>query len=118
MCVQTVADIHIYQTHPACDHKLNEKSFEWILKKCQNITKIGPLFRSNANPMSELMIKRCNHFNYISMYFDALSVDTIPKFFAKFATNLKSIESYCPRKDTTIWKCVDNCLKDCINLTN
>ena len=107
------------QTEYTGKHILNVKSFEWILKKCQNISRIGRFLVSfSDNSMFELITKHCNHLQHICIPFDALSVDTIAKFFAKFAKSLKSIESCSIRENTAVCKCVDNCLKLCTNVTN
>ena len=85
--------IYRTQTHLTCIKKVNDTSFEWILKKCQNITKISSKIGSIDDSKFELIIKHCNHLNAIYTKFNALSVDPIEMFFTKCAKSMKSIES-------------------------
>ena len=66
--------------------------------------------------MFDSIIKHCNHLNdiYINSHFNA-SDETIDKFFAKFAKQLKSI-SFKLKWNDVLNTCIKQNLKLCVNL--
>ncbi|CAG2173795.1 unnamed protein product [Oppiella nova] len=117
-CVSTQWQRCVYttQTELTYDDKIDGKCIEWVLKKCQNMTKIGQLYGFINNSMIQLIVKHCNHLNAIVIDVYYLSVDTITQFFTKFATSLRSIKLYNYSQYHTRREFIDQNLKICHNL--
>ncbi|CAG2174578.1 unnamed protein product [Oppiella nova] len=96
---------------------ISHKRFEWILRKCANITHIECTAYVLTDSMVNSIVKHCRHLNAFLMDCGpSVNTKTIDTFFAKFAKQLKTIRVVDHTESETIWKSFARNVKFCTNL--
>ncbi|CAG2164705.1 unnamed protein product, partial [Oppiella nova] len=98
---------------------ISEESFETLLQKCENITRIEFLCFNDLNDtIIDSIAKHCHHLNaiYIENNF-GLNDSRIERLFKRFAKQLKSIECQDMGPNSGDHNCIADNIKFCTHLT-